>query len=74
MRVRLTRKLAEAVDGIDLSAHGVGDILDITPGDAQLLIAEMWAVPEDLAGTADTVDDKGPRVRPGRARKRTDTR
>lgn len=71
MRVRLTRKLAESVDGVDLSAHGVGDILDVSPDDAQLLIAENWAVPEDVS--AERADD---RERSGRrrGRKPSDTR
>jgi hypothetical protein len=68
MRVRLTRKLAESVDGIDLSAHGVGDILDIHPADAQLLIAEDWAVREDV-DAADRADDASRSKR--RRRKRT---
>jgi hypothetical protein len=45
MRVRLTRRLASCIDGVNLAGHKVGDILDITLHDAQLLIAEEWAVP-----------------------------
>jgi len=43
MRVRLTRRFAEAMDGIDLSQHRVGDLFDLSPHDAGLLIAEGWA-------------------------------
>lgn len=71
MRVRLTRKLAESVDGVDLSAHCVGDIVDVSPTDARLLILEKWAVPEKMVGAADTANDKGG-PRPVRGRKRTD--
>ena len=46
MKVRLTRKLAPFVDGIDLSGHEVGDVFDLPPEDARLVIAEDWAVPE----------------------------
>ena len=45
MRVRLTRKLAECVDGVDLSRSREGDILDLSPREAGLLISEKWAVP-----------------------------
>jgi hypothetical protein len=43
MRVRLTRKLAEAIDGVDLSGHAVGETFDLARRDAQLLMAEGWA-------------------------------
>ena len=49
MRVCLTKKLAEMIDGIDLHAHSVGDVLDLKPREAGLLIAEEWAVPERRA-------------------------
>lgn len=45
MRVHLTRKLAESVDGVDLSAHRAGDTFDLPNREAELLIAENWAVP-----------------------------
>ena len=44
MRVRLIRKLAEYIDGVDLSRSRTGDILDLSPYEARLLIAERWAV------------------------------
>lgn len=53
MYVRLTRKLAEMLDGIDLSGRSVGDVLSLTPPQGELLIAEGWAerVPLDGDGT-----------------------
>lgn len=45
MRVRLTRKLANYLDGIDLSAVSQGQAVDLPRRDAQLLIAEGWALP-----------------------------
>jgi hypothetical protein len=48
MRVRLVRKLAEAIDGVDISDYAVGDVIDLDAREARLLIAEEWAVP---AGT-----------------------
>lgn len=50
MRIRLTRKLADCLNGIDLSPYRVGDILTVPRRDAELLIAEGWA----LAGTEGT--------------------
>jgi len=49
MRVRLTRKLAEVIDGIDLRDHAVGDILELSEPEARLLLAEEWAVAEGCA-------------------------
>jgi hypothetical protein len=43
MQVRLTRKLAECIDGVDLTCRQVGDILNLPVHDAHLLIAEAWA-------------------------------
>jgi hypothetical protein len=49
MRVRLTVKLAEVVNGIDLSGHVEGDVLELPTRQARLLLAEKWAelVPND---------------------------
>jgi hypothetical protein len=44
MRVRLTRKFAERLDGVDLSGRHVGDQLDLSPAEARLLVAERWAI------------------------------
>ena len=46
MRVRLVRKLADLLDGVDVSGHSSGDILELSRHDAELLIAERWAEPE----------------------------
>jgi hypothetical protein len=43
MLIRLTRKLAQYLDGIDVSAYQVGDVLDLPRREAELLIAEQWA-------------------------------
>jgi len=45
MWVQLTRRLAECVDGIDLSRRCVGDVISLSKHDAELLIAEGWATP-----------------------------
>jgi len=44
IRVRLVRKLADYLDGIDLSAYNEGDLLDLPRREAELLIAEGWAI------------------------------
>jgi len=43
MLVRLTRKLAEYLDGVDLSYRSVNEIFDLPSREAELLIAEGWA-------------------------------
>jgi hypothetical protein len=42
-RVRLTRKFAERIDGVDLSDRRVGEVIDMSPAEARLLLAEQWA-------------------------------
>jgi hypothetical protein len=46
MHVRLKRKLAEKIDGIDLSNQEVGDVFELPERKAQMLVAEGWAVLE----------------------------
>lgn len=46
MRVRLIRKFADCIDGVDLRGHDVDEVLDVSPRDAQLLLAEEWAIAE----------------------------
>lgn len=44
MRVRLVRKFANALNGIDLSKVSVGDVINLLPHQAAMLVAEGWAV------------------------------
>jgi hypothetical protein len=46
MKVVLTRKLADSMDGINVAAYQVGDVLELTASQARLLVAEEWATPE----------------------------
>ena len=46
MKVRLTRKLAEEIDGIDLSHLHAGDVINLPDPDARTLMAEGWAIEE----------------------------
>ncbi|HWF83470.1 MAG TPA: hypothetical protein VG222_01405 [Vicinamibacterales bacterium] len=45
MRIRLVRKLADYLDGIDVSRYHEGDVVDLPRAEAELLIAEQWALP-----------------------------
>jgi hypothetical protein len=45
--VRLIRKYAEHIDGVNLEKAVVGDLLGLRPRDASILIAEGWAVHAD---------------------------
>jgi hypothetical protein len=40
MKVRLTRKHADRIDGVDLTGCQVGDVVDLAPPEATLLVAE----------------------------------
>jgi len=45
----LTRKLADCLDGVDVSHYSVGDVLDLPRQEAELLVAEAWAALADGA-------------------------
>lgn len=47
MKVRLTRKFSNLLDGIDLSRYQKGDTLDLPARDADMLVAEGWAEPTE---------------------------
>lgn len=64
--VRLTRKYAEKIDGVDLSEKQVGDRLDLSVREARMLIAEGWAAPcerghADRENTEEPPPDKSER-------------
>ena len=62
MRVVLLRKIAEeSMDGVDVRDCHVGDVLDLAPADADLLVAEKWAIRDrrrelNLVGRAGSAD------------------
>jgi hypothetical protein len=70
MCVRLTRKFADMIDGVDLSRAHVGDQLDVSPHDAQVLIAEGWAE-RDTKREASRRDVRS--IAPDKARERRHT-
>jgi hypothetical protein len=43
MIVRLAKKLAETMDGVDLSRCAEGDVIELPERRAEVLIAEGWA-------------------------------
>lgn len=47
MKVRLIRKLADQLDGVNVSHSHVGDVLDLRPEKARALIAEGWATADE---------------------------
>jgi CheY-like chemotaxis protein len=49
VRIRIVKKLANAIDGVDLSRMHSGDVLDVSDADARVLIAEGWAEPARAA-------------------------
>lgn len=72
MQVRLTKKLAEVIDGIDLSDRRVGDVMNLPMHDAEVLLAEGWASPvEPTFGTGtNRADAHDQPHRPTRDRRR----
>jgi hypothetical protein len=75
MQVRLTRKLADYIDGVDLRSHEVGDTFDVPVSDAILLIAEGWAEAHKAeVGFGDSYRDRAAdaSVRTDRRGRRTD--
>ena len=72
--VRLTRKYAEVIDGVDLSDAHVGDRLDLSPHDAEVLIAEGWAERDTRRRSTDVravADDKTRRRRKQTTKKKS---
>lgn len=70
MKIRLTRKFADLINGIDLSKAHTGETLDLSPHDAQMLMAEGWA---EFAGgdhPRATAHEVTPKKRKARASKK----
>jgi hypothetical protein len=49
VRVWLKRKLADRIDDVDLSGRQIGDVLELSPREASLLVAEGHAEPDRRA-------------------------
>jgi hypothetical protein len=63
LKLRLTRKFAECIDGVDLSQVRPGDIIDVPAREAAMLLAERWAV---RARTVEPREKAADRRRPPR--------
>jgi hypothetical protein len=46
VRVRLTRKLANEIDGVNLADNKVGEVIDLPDQKGRMLVAEDWAILE----------------------------
>jgi hypothetical protein len=46
MRVCLKRKLAGKINGVDLKGYQAGDVLELPPSQARMLVTEGWATQE----------------------------
>ena len=63
-KIRLTRKFANMINGVDLSGARTGEELLVSLRDAEILVAEGWAVPIHSA------DDKARKTRKAAPRRR----
>ncbi|MGH9145924.1 MAG: hypothetical protein ACRD1Q_04390 [Vicinamibacterales bacterium] len=43
LRIRLTRKLAERLNGVDLTGFRAGEVIELPDQAARMLLAEGWA-------------------------------
>ena len=55
LRIRLIKKLAAALNGVDISALRVGDVIELPESTARMMIAEGWAEPEAASARASLV-------------------
>jgi hypothetical protein len=70
MYIRLTRKLAQTLNGLDLRSFSVGELINLDDHLARMLIAEGWAervVRDEFA----TADDRSARRRKRIPRRRS---
>jgi endonuclease YncB( thermonuclease family) len=47
VRIRLTHRLAETVNGLDLARRAVGDVFIVSRQDGEMMIREGWATAVD---------------------------
>ena len=63
MKIRLTRKLANALNGMDLRSLAVGDEVELHDGFGQMLIAERWAEEVKTGDARPAADERHRRPR-----------
>lgn len=66
MKVRLIRKFADLINGVDLSKAKAGETLDLSARDANILLAEGWA---EYAGGSPAFERADEHARPKRMRR-----
>jgi hypothetical protein len=69
--IRLTRKLAEQLNGLDLRPFTVGQLIDIADPLARMLVAEEWAEEVTPLHTRAVAADRSRRVPSAKSAKRT---
>ena len=57
MKIRLTRKFADVINGVDISKAHEGETLDLSQREAEILLAEGWAEYEGGAQPRDTAHE-----------------
>ena len=73
MKVRLTRKFADMINGIDLSKARAGQMLDLPAHEANMLMAEGWAEYESRTSVLDKADERRRPKRMPRREKKCET-
>ena len=53
IKVQLIRKLANRLNGVDLTSYTVGQVVDLPERAAAILLAEGWALPIQTAPASD---------------------
>ena len=67
MRIRLTKKFAHVLNGVDLTQASVGRLMTVSDREGEMLIAEGWAVPHFRARTVSSPQAQaGDQNRPNR--------
>lgn len=70
MKVRLTRKFADLINGIDLSKAHTGETLELSQREAELLLAEGWAEYEGGSQPRERAHESPPPVVRRRSKKK----
>jgi len=60
LHIRLVKKLAHVLDGVDISSRTVGEIFDCPEAEARMLVLEEWAelVEPPLTTDADPLENE----------------
>jgi hypothetical protein len=61
VKIKLTKKLADSLNGLDLTTMRVGAVIDLDDPLARMLLAERWAEEMSPADARDAADDRSRR-------------